>query len=214
MVRSKDAAYLLVHNNYQEKRKKRMFKDIYEEGKNVILVPYHLRDLDDLYAAYSDPKVMELCMDGTTSKQWVEDLINWMVGHCYENNRPDKIEKFGVSIRHKQSGRVIGWCGLGSLDCDPSQMEIFYGLNSEYWRQGFGFEAAQLMLRYGFCVIGLKRIVAVVEKENIGSRKIIEKLHMDFEKTLEVTDPNLAGFNGLDLFAISKEKYDALQDNG
>jgi ribosomal-protein-alanine N-acetyltransferase len=184
-----------------------MFKDIYEEGQNVLLVPYHLSDLDDLYAAYSDPNVMELCMDGTTSKQWVEDLITWMVGHCYEVNTPEKIEKFGVSIRHKQSGRVIGWCGLGTLDCDPSEIELFYGLNSQYWRQGFGLEAAQLMLRYGFNVIGLNRIVAVVEKINIGSRRIVEKLHMEFEKTLKISDQNLSGFDGLDLFSISKEKY-------
>lgn len=183
-----------------------MFKDIYEEGKNVVLVPYNMRDLDDLYAAYSDPKVMELSMDGTTSKKWVEDLINWMVEYCYENNKPNRIEKFGVSIRHKQSGIVIGWCGLGALDCDPSEVELFYGLNSKYWKHGYGFESAQLMLRYGFRAIGLQRIVAVVEKENIGSRRIIEKLHMEFEKQLKITDSNLQGFNGMDLFAISKEK--------
>lgn len=185
-----------------------MFKDIYEEGRAVILMPYDINDLEDLCEAYSDPNVMELCTDGTTSKEWVSNLIQWMVHHCYENNTPKKIEKFGVSIKHKQSGKIIGWCGLGSLDCDPSEIELFFGLNSQYWRQGYGLEAAQLMLRYGFHVIGLSRIVAVVKKSNYGSRRIIDKLHMKFEKVLKITDPNLMGYDGMDLLAVSKEEYE------
>lgn len=187
-----------------------MFKDIYEEGQNVILLPYDMRDFDDLYQAYSDPKVKEYCSDGTTSKEWVSNLIDWMVTHCYKHNTPDHIDKFGVSIKHKDSGKIIGWCGLGTLDCDPSEIELFFGLNSNYWCRGYGFEAAKLMLHYGFDVIGLMRIVAVVANENIGSVRIIKKLHMDFERTLSITDLKLMDFDGMDLYAISKDKYNTI----
>jgi len=40
------------------------------------------------------------------------------------------------------------------------------------------------MLKYGFEVIGIKRIVAVTKPENVGSVKVIEKLKMRFEEKL------------------------------
>lgn len=61
-----------------------MFKDIYIETKRLIIKPYCIRDIDDLYKIYSDEKVMAYIPEGVMSYQWVEDLIKWMVKYCYE----------------------------------------------------------------------------------------------------------------------------------
>lgn len=74
------------------------------------------------------------------------------------------------------------------MDCKPEDVEIFYGLSNEYWGQGLATEAAKAMLHYGFDIIGLKRIIAVVKPDNIASRKVIEKIGMKFEKILHVDD--------------------------
>lgn len=186
-----------------------MFGDIHVEGERIALIPYSMEDVDDLYRCYSDPEVMKFIPEGNMSHEWVVGLIDFMVNHCYVHNTLDHIEKFGVSIRHKESGRVIGWCGLGSLDYNPSEIELFYGLNSEYWRQGYGYEAARLMLRYGFDTIGLKRIVALFHPDNIASGRIVEKLGMKFEGLTEVADPNFSGYNGEKFYAISSAEYKA-----
>lgn len=167
-----------------------MFKDIYIETERLIIKPYCMDDIDDLYKVYSDEEVMSYIPGGVMSYQWVKDLIKWMVEYCYEKNTPENIIKFGTSVVDKERRKVIGWCGLGSLDCKLEDIEIFYGLSSEYWGQGLATEAAMAMIHYGFNTIGLKRIIAVVNPNNIASKKVIEKIGMKFKRNLKVDDPN------------------------
>ena len=61
-----------------------MFKDIYIETERLIIKPYCIQDIDDLYKIYSDEKVMAYIPEGVMSYQCVEDLIKWMVEYCYE----------------------------------------------------------------------------------------------------------------------------------
>lgn len=184
-----------------------MFKDIYVESKNIVLKPFSMKDIKDLYTLFSDEKVMKYIPDGIYSYERVVDLVNWMVCHCYEENTQDNIEKFGVSVMLKASSKVIGWCGLGSLDCAPSDIELFYGLSSDHWGKGFATEAANAMLYYGFNIIGLSRIVAVVNPSNLASKRVIEKIGMTYEKTIEELRPELSGYNGEFYYAISKNDY-------
>ncbi len=185
-----------------------MFKDIYLETKRLIIKPYNMDDIDDLYDIYSDKKVMDYIPEGIMTFEWVKDLINWMVNYCYEKNTPENIVKFGTSIMHKECNKVIGWCGLGSLDCKPEDIEIFYGLSSKYWGQGLATEAASAMLKYGFETIGFNRIIAVVDKDNIASKKVIEKIGMRYKMILNVDNPNFSGFDGELYYAITKSEYD------
>ncbi|MEW8993276.1 GNAT family N-acetyltransferase [Clostridium sp.] len=184
-----------------------MFKDIYIETERLIIKPYCMDDIDDLYKVYSDEEVMAYIPEGVMSYQWVKDLIKWMVEYCYEKNTPENIIKFGTSIVDKKTKKVIGWCGLGSLDCKPEDIEIFYGLSSEYWGQGLATEAAMAMLHYGFDTIELKRIIAVVNPDNMASKKVIEKIGMKFKGNLKVDDPNHSGYDGELYYALTKAEH-------
>jgi len=184
-----------------------MFKDIYIETERLIIKPFCMEDIDDLYKIYSDEKVMAYIPEGVMSYEWVKDLIKWMVEYCYEKNIPENIIKFGVSVVDKEKKNVIGWCGLGSLDCKPEDVEIFYGLSSEYWGQGLATESSMAMLHYGFDIIGLKRIIAVVKPDNIASKKVIEKMRMKFKGNLKVDDPNYSGYDGELYYALTNDEY-------
>jgi ribosomal-protein-alanine N-acetyltransferase len=190
-----------------------MFKDIYIETERLIIKPYCMEDLEDLYKIYSDQKVMAFIPEGIMTREWVKNLIEWMVEYCYEKNTQDKIIKFGVSVVNKETKRVIGWCGLGSLDCMPDDVEIFYGLSSEYWGQGLVTEAAIAMLHYGFDIIGLKQIIAVVKPDNIASKKVIEKIGMKFEKVLIVDDVNYSGYDGELYYSITNDEFNKFNNN-
>ena len=63
------------------------------------------------------------------------------------------------------------------------------------------------MLHYGFDIIGLKRIIAVVKPDNIASRKVIEKLGMKFEKILKVDDIHYSGYDGELYYALTEDEY-------
>ncbi len=77
---------------------------------------------------------------------------------------------------------MIGWSGFMPLDW-TTEIEVGYGMIKKFWGQGIGSEAAKAWLDFGFNVKKLKRIVAVAYPENTGSRRIMEKLGMKYEKT-------------------------------
>ena len=51
-----------------------------------------------------------------------------------------------------------------------------------FWGKGIGYECAFAWLKYGFETVGLERIVAVAQSENVGSWRIMEKCGMKYEK--------------------------------
>ena len=57
-----------------------------------------------------------------------------------------------------------------------------YGIDFGYryskisWGKGFGFEAAKVVLNYGFSELGLEKVVGLTAEENSGSIRILEKL--------------------------------------
>lgn len=63
------------------------------------------------------------------------------------------------------------------------------------------------MLHYGFDIIGLKWIIAVVKPDNIASRKVIKKMGMKFEKILHEEDIHYSGYDGELYYAITKDEY-------
>jgi ribosomal-protein-alanine N-acetyltransferase len=50
----------------------------------------------------------------------------------------------------------------------------------EYWNRGYATEASLGLLNYGFKTLGLKKIVSTAHVENLASRRVMEKIGMDF----------------------------------
>jgi ribosomal-protein-alanine N-acetyltransferase len=67
-------------------------------------------------------------------------------------------------------------------------------------RVRFSFlEAAQGVMKFAKEVVGLKRIVAIVDPANAGSVRVLEKLGMKFEKLLKLSENDI----DLKLFSVS-----------
>lgn len=147
------------------------------ETERLFIQPFTPADLPLLIEQRSDPEVNKYL--GGTKLQNAETLtgrINFYI-ECYEKHG------FGMSAMiWKKTGEVIGWSGLQPLDW-TTDIEVGYGMVKEFWGRGIGFEAAKAWLDFGFNVKNLNRIVAVAYPENAGSRRIMEKLGMRYEKT-------------------------------
>jgi ribosomal-protein-alanine N-acetyltransferase len=72
-----------------------------------------------------------------------------------------------------------------------------------FWGQGIGSETAFAWLKYGFNELGLDRIFAVADKENIASWRIMEKLGMKYERTTEHYGMECV------VYGISKDEFQA-----
>jgi RimJ/RimL family protein N-acetyltransferase len=88
---------------------------------------------------------------------------------------------FGMwAIVLKESGSVIGQCGLGYIP-DSDEVEVYYLLDKPYWSRGIATEATIAALAFGFERAGLERIVAIAMPENVASRRVMEKSGMRLE---------------------------------
>jgi ribosomal-protein-alanine N-acetyltransferase len=82
---------------------------------------------------------------------------------------------------HEETGRMIGTCGFAHIDCPHNVGELGYVLNPAFRGQGLVVEAAQRVMRFGFFVMGLHRIEARYMVGNDASRRVMDKLGMQFE---------------------------------
>ena len=87
------------------------------------------------------------------------------------------IGRWAVLLR--ATGEFMGWAGLkkvaGPLNGQSDFYELGYRYMPRYWGQGYGYEAAQAWLNYGFNTMQLPRICAYADADNAGSRRILEK---------------------------------------
>jgi ribosomal-protein-alanine N-acetyltransferase len=86
---------------------------------------------------------------------------------------------------HKISQKLIGHCGLEYLTCE-NVVEVNYLLDWEYWGEGLATESAFALLNYGFETLQFERLVALAHPQNVRSRRVIEKIGMQYEKNLQL----------------------------
>jgi len=86
----------------------------------------------------------------------------------------------------KETNESIGMCGLIRRDT-LEDVDIGYALLPDFWAKGYAVEAARATKTYAKEVIGLKRIVAIVDPANAGSIRVLEKLGLRFETMVRLS---------------------------
>lgn len=95
---------------------------------------------------------------------------------------------FGMwAVNLKETGEPIGMCGLIKRDA-LDDVDIGYALLSRFWSKGYATEACLATKEYGQKVIGLKRLVAIVDPANPGSIRVLEKIGLRYEKMIRLQD--------------------------
>jgi ribosomal-protein-alanine N-acetyltransferase len=147
------------------------------ETERLVLRRFVPEDLEKLIELRSDDEVIKyLGGRRLQNPEAIERRIQVYMECC---------EKFGFgmcAVIWKETGEMIGWSGLMPLE-DTGEIEVGYGTTKEFWGRGIGFECARAWLKFGFETAGLERIVAVADPRNTGSRRIMEKCGMRYEKT-------------------------------
>lgn len=99
-------------------------------------------------------------------------------------------------VELKESGEPIGICGLVRRDYLDAA-DVGFAFLPEYWSRGYASESARAVMSYGFEVLGLPRILAIVSPDNADSIRVLGRLGLVFQGT--ITPPGAS--SGLELFA-------------
>lgn len=108
-------------------------------------------------------------------------------------------ERYGFGtwmVELKGSGEPVGTCGLIKRDT-LGDIDLGFAFSERCWSRGFGFESASAVMDYGWKVVKLSRLVAVVASHNTPSIRLLEKLGFRYEKMvrLKPEDPELMLFS-------------------
>ena len=93
-------------------------------------------------------------------------------------------------VKLKETNESIGMCGLIKRDT-LEDVDIGYAFLPRFWSKGFAVEAAQATKEYAKRVIGLNRIVAIVDPTNDGSIRVLEKIGLKFEKIVKLSEDDM-----------------------
>ena len=99
-------------------------------------------------------------------------------------------KRFGFGlwlVELKDSGVPIGMCGLLKRDF-LEDVDIGYAFLSEYCSQGYALEVSSAVIRYAREQLGFKKVVAIVNDDNIRSIRLLGKLGFRYERMVRLAD--------------------------
>jgi ribosomal-protein-alanine N-acetyltransferase len=102
-------------------------------------------------------------------------LANW-------DKKNASLDYYHWGIVFKETEQIIGTGGIvGSINEKHQSADLGYCISRPYWGQGFASEAIAAMIAYLFNTVGLNRITASHDTENVGSGRVMQKCGMTFE---------------------------------
>ncbi len=90
-------------------------------------------------------------------------------------------------VELKERGVPMGICGLLKRDA-LDDVDVGFAFLPAFWLQGYAFESASAVIAYGRRALGLNRIVAVTQSDNVGSIKTLEKVGLTFERMVRLSE--------------------------
>ena len=175
-------------------------------------------DIELLVELDSDPEVMRYLTGGPPTPREVleHDHLPWYIE--YYDTHPG----FGFwPAFERVSDEFLGWFHLRPDQGVPlDEPELGYRLRRAAWGRGFASEVSQALVDRAFTDLGAERVTAATYVDNLGSRRVMEKVGMRLVRTFRMTPEELSRhgvddpsvFPGDDVeYAITRAEWSARQ---
>ena len=139
------------------------------ETERLILREIKPEDLEAMHSYASKPENIIYMMWGPNTKEQTQEFINMAIQQ--NNESPRANYHFSIIL----NDTLIGAC---SIEINDNEAELGWLLHRNHWKNGYATEVGKELLRFGFDELSLHRIIARCDSENIGSYKVMERLHM------------------------------------
>jgi RimJ/RimL family protein N-acetyltransferase len=88
-------------------------------------------------------------------------------------------------FRDRVDGQFVGRGGLRNTNVGGNdEVELAYGLMSEFWGKGLATEMAEASLKVGFEQLGLADVVCFTMTTNRASQRVMEKVGFKYERDI------------------------------
>lgn len=107
------------------------------------------------------------------------DALNFIL-HIKRETQSKDVAFWGIS--YKNSLNLIGTICFWNFSQDKKTAEVGYELLPDYHRKGIMSEALIAVIEYGFYKLGLQEIVAITNRFNENSKRLLLKHHFILEE--------------------------------
>jgi len=162
--------------------------------ERLTLRQFTLNDADFILKLLNEPSFIQNIGDRGVRRQ--SDAKKYL-----ENGPMSSYAKNGfglLAVTLNDTGQSIGMCGLIKREA-LEDVDIGYAFLPKFWSKGYALESAQAVMKYAAEVVRLKRVVAIVDPNNAGSIRLLEKIGMIFEKMVKLSEDDI----DLKLFSIN-----------
>jgi ribosomal-protein-alanine N-acetyltransferase len=143
------------------------------------LRPVRAADGEALHACFGDPEAMRY-WDASVSPHAAETTAR-----LKQLTEIDARWAAGWAVTLKDSGAVIGYLAYHHREPWFRRTELGYILARPYWRQGLMTEAVRAFLDFCFRDLDTHRVEAMIEPDNVGSIRLVERFGFRREGRLE-----------------------------
>ena len=120
---------------------------------------------------------------------------------------------FQLAITLKESGTLIGNCGLRRKPDNDWEAEIGYELDPQFWGHGYATEASQALVDFGFRELGLSRISSWCIADNEASARVLERLGFRQEGRLRRNQYFKGRWWDTLLYGLLRDEWESLQQD-
>lgn len=134
-------------------------------------------DFAAVHAYASDPLVTRYTSFGPNTEEETREFLVRAAAEAVERPR----RAFQLAILHRESGDLVGTCGLFRRREAYREYEVGYVLHRAWWGRGIAPEAVRALVGRGFRELQAHRIIAHVDPENEASRRLLARLGFRLE---------------------------------
>jgi len=142
------------------------------EGMRVRLAPLERRHIDLFLKWFNDPEIMQYItmykpMTRDMEEEWFENL----------KHKEDSVYFSIKIIDEENSDKVIGNCAIQNINCKNRACSCGITIGEKnYQNKGYGTEAMELLVDYGFNTLNMNRIELSVYEFNSRAFKTYQKV--------------------------------------
>ena len=168
------------------------------ETQRLFLRPFSMDDLADMYEYASKPENLRFVFPAHLSREQTADAIA-------NNFMKAPLGKWAIEIKAEQ--KMLGTIDFTKISEANVTAEIGYVLNQNYWGQGLMTEALKNLTDFSFREFGLKKLIILVDSENIASQKVAQKVGYSHVKRFKGSNKYSRQLREFERYELTKREY-------
>ncbi len=160
--------------------------EIIIETERLIIRKFIVDDADFMLKLLNTPNWLRFI--GDRNVRTLEQAEQYLINGYIRSYQDFGFGFYVVSLKETQES--IGICGIVKRE-GLEDVDIGFAFFQKFMGKGYGYESASAVLNYALNKLKIKRIVAIVDPENVVSIALIKKIGMQFERMIRVSPKDI-----------------------